>query len=115
MLQPEDDAATANWGTGWRMPTIEEWEELKNNTTSTWTTQNDVFGRLFTSENGNSIFLPAGHTYLYGQYWGGSYWSSSLFRHPDCGYELSFGTGAVGTGGHPRYMGNSVRAVRNVQ
>ena len=115
ILQPEDDAATANWGTGWRMPTIEEWEELKNNTTSTWTTQNDVYGRLFTSENGNSIFLPATHTFLYGQYWGGGYWSSSLFWHPDCGNRLSFGSGAVGTGGEPRYAGLSVRPVRSIE
>ena len=115
ILQPEDDAATANWGTGWRIPTIEEWEELKNNTTSTWTTQNDVYGRLFTSENGNSIFLPATHTFLYGQYWGGGYWSSSLFWHPDCGNRLSFGSGAVGTGGEPRYAGLSVRPVRSIE
>lgn len=44
-LQPEDDAATANWGAGWRMPTKGEWEELYNNTTCTWTTQNNVSGR----------------------------------------------------------------------
>ena len=114
ILDPEDDVAHEKWGGKWRMPTAEEWEELKNNTTSTWTTQNDVYGRLFTSENGNSIFLPATHTFLYGQYWGGGYWSSSLFWHPDCGNRLSFGSGAVGTGGEPRYAGLSVRPVRSL-
>jgi len=78
----EDDAARANWGDGWRMPTVEEWEELKNNTTYTWITHNGVNGLLFTASNGNSIFLPAtgiftgssndneGNT--------GMYWSCSL-------------------------------------
>ena len=58
-LLPEDDAATANWGSDWRMPTNEEWQELYNNTTVTWTTRNGVDGRLFTASNGNSLFLPA--------------------------------------------------------
>ena len=117
VLQPEDDAATVNWGSGWRMPTVEECKELVNNTTSTWTTQNDMWGRLFTSENGNSIFVPAAHTYLYGQYWGGSYWSSSLNWLPYGGLRWGFGQGAVDAGGNAgyRYEGCSVRAVRNVQ
>ena len=34
-LLPEDDAATANWGGNWRMPTKEEFQELYNNTTVT--------------------------------------------------------------------------------
>ncbi|MBO4874008.1 MAG: InlB B-repeat-containing protein [Bacteroidales bacterium] len=58
-LEESDDAATANWGSGWRMPTFDEQNELKNNCTVTWTTQNGVNGRLFTGPNGNSIFLPA--------------------------------------------------------
>lgn len=33
VLLPEDDAATANWGNGWRMPTENEWRELIDNTT----------------------------------------------------------------------------------
>ena len=59
-LEASDDAATVNWGAGWRMPTREEFEELITNCTVTWTTQNSVKGRLFTSNiNGKSIFLPA--------------------------------------------------------
>ena len=67
-LLPEDDAATANWGDDWRMPTEEEWWELCDNTTITWTTRNGVGGRLFTATNGNSIFLPAGGEY--NEVWG---------------------------------------------
>ena len=82
-LLPEDDAATANWGDGWRMPTKEEWQELYRNTTVTWTTQNGVNGRLFTAANGNSLFLPAAgcrpSSSLYNAGSDGLYWSSSLY------------------------------------
>ncbi len=59
-LSLEDDAARANWGGQWVMPTIEHIRELKKYTTSEWTTLKGVFGRKFTSkQNGNAIFLPA--------------------------------------------------------
>jgi len=59
VLELADDAVTANWGEDWRMPTREDWEELLQNTTWTWTTQNGVEGGLLKGENGNSLFLPA--------------------------------------------------------
>ena len=59
VLDPEEDAAHVNWGGSWRMPTEEEWTELRTNCTWTWTTQNGVNGRLVTGPNGKSIFLPA--------------------------------------------------------
>ena len=34
-------------------------EELYTHTTVTWTTQNDVYGCLFTAANGNTLFMPA--------------------------------------------------------
>ena len=82
VLDPEDDVAHVNLGGNWRMPTDSEWTELMENCTWTWTTQNGVNGRLVTSGNGNSIFLPAAgyrsDTSLdsVGSY--GRYWSSSL-------------------------------------
>ena len=57
-LQPEDDAATVNWGEGWRTPTINEWIELVTKCSHTFTTRNGVNGCVFTGRNGNSIFLP---------------------------------------------------------
>ena len=120
ILLPEDDAATANWGTGWRMPTYEEWEELLDNTTVTWTTQNGVNGRLFTASNGNSLFLPAASLRiddffdLTGSY--GYYWSSSVetyFYSPHA-YNFVFnnsGTYSMDSGN--RYCGTSVRPVRS--
>ena len=82
-LLPEDDAATANWGDGWRMPSQSEWQELLDNTTMTWTTQNGVNGRLFTASNGNTLFLPAAgdrtNSSLNGAGSDGFYFSSSLY------------------------------------
>lgn len=55
------DAATANWGENWRIPTHEEINELLNNCTWTWTIQNGTNGYLVSSKiNDNSIFLPTG-------------------------------------------------------
>ena len=65
-LLPEDDAATANWGDRWQMPSTEQIAELfdSKNTTYTMTTQNGVSGLLVTSKkNGKEIFLPASGYY----------------------------------------------------
>jgi len=82
VLLPEDDAATANWGNGWRMPTYNEFYELLQFTTQISVVQNGVIGCRFTSSNGNSIFFPAaGYRYNGDHYAAGStgiYWSSSL-------------------------------------
>lgn len=58
-LEPEDDAASVNWGASWRMPTVEQLQELIDNCTWTSMQQNGVNGRLVTGPNGNTIFLPA--------------------------------------------------------
>jgi hypothetical protein len=119
-LLPEDDAAAVNWGDNWRMPSKADFEELYNNTTMTWTQQNGVNGRLFTSSNGNSLFLPAA-----GYYEGsslnlvgcdGNYQPNSFLPNdPNCAYRFDFGSDP----GHcyiyygVRSRGNSVRAVRS--
>ena len=54
------DAARANWGSTWRMPTEKEFIELSVKCTWTWTSQGGHSGYRVTSKtNGNSIFLPA--------------------------------------------------------
>ena len=81
VLDESDDAVRAEWGDNWRMPTREDWEELLSNTTNTMTEQNGVKGRLITSTNGNSIFLPATGFYLDDELIClglGVYWTSSL-------------------------------------
>ena len=57
-LEPEDDAATANWGGYWRMPTVSELAELQGSAISKEReTINSHAGARLTA-NGNSIFLP---------------------------------------------------------
>ena len=119
-LLPEDDAATANWGSDWRMPTKEEWQELYNNTTHTWTTQNGVNGRLFTAANGSSLFLPAAgyrggsSLFLAGSY--GGCWSSSLYTgNPYYAWSFYFDSDRYNMGYADRYYGLSVRAVRSAR
>lgn len=62
ILDPEDDAAHVNWGGNWRMPTAEEINELKNNCTSQFTTENGILGYRITSNiegySDKSIFFP---------------------------------------------------------
>ena len=119
ILLPEDDAATANWGGNWRMPTKEEWQELYNNTTMTWTTQNGVSGMLFTASNGNSLFLPAAGCIMDDEYQHesvvGLYWSSSLSTdYPKDAWYFYFEPGNYGMDDfHIRYFGQSVRPVRS--
>ena len=115
-LLPEDDAATANWGNGWRMPTKEEWQELYSNTTCTWTIQNGVNGRLFTAANGNSLFLPAaGYRENSGLNVAGSYgyfWPSSLTDVPARAWLFYFFSDGYELSHNFRYYGLSVRPVR---
>ncbi len=117
VLDPEDDAATVNWGGTWRMPTIAEQQELVDNCTWTWTTQNDVNGCKVTGPNGNSIFLPAagftfGNLMIPDAGTNGFYWSSSLYTD-DPGYAsyVRFGWDYVYRNNDDRYSGLSVRPV----
>ena len=87
-LVPEDDAATVNWGSCWRMPTSAEIKELLDNCTLLWTAQNGVNGYLVTSNiegyTNKSIFLPAAgykgaDGFITDYESSGGYWSSSLY------------------------------------
>ena len=119
-LEPSDDAATANWGSGWQMPSLEQLKELYNSsyTTTTWTTMNGKYGMKITSKsNGNSIFLPAagyrGGTSLSSAGSYGSYWSRSLNTSgSDSAYGLYFNSSGIRTNYSYRYYGQSVRPVR---
>ena len=116
-LDPEDDAACANWGGSWRMPTDAEWAELIANCTWTWTTQNGINGYQVASKtNSNSIFLPAAGSRLFtdlnyvGDY--GGYWSSSLYeRNPNGAWSLYFSSDGVSRGSSSRGRGLSLRPV----
>lgn len=116
-LEPENDAAYVNWGKSWRMPSLEQLQELLNNCTWTWTTLNGVNGIQVTGPNGVSLFLPAAGGWsssLNGVGSNGAYWSRTLSStDPDDTYGLEFGSsgGRRRTNGI-RPLGVSVRAVR---
>ncbi len=117
-LDLEDDAAYMNWGGNWRMPTSVDVDELLDNCTWTWTTQNGVNGYRVTSKtNSNSIFLPAagyrnGTSTLYVCYYG-DYWSSSLYEsNPHNAWYVNFGLDLEGGRYYySRACGFSVRPV----
>ena len=121
-LEPADDAAHVYLGGKWRMPTDEEWAELRENCTFTWTTQNNVNGFLVTSNVSGytnvSIFLPAAgfmvSTNLYGVGECGEYWHSgnNTSIQENAGYN-GFETGytVMGYGWTDRCSGLSIRPV----
>lgn len=119
-LEPEDDAATANWGEAWKMPTIDQFNELVNKsyTTLEWTTLDGINGIKITSKsNLKSIFLPAaGYRYdsLEEEGLKGYYWSSSLESPYSCNKSevLSIYNSGASTLSSYRQCGYSIRPVR---
>ena len=56
------DVAHVKWGGSWRMPTFDELIELKKKCDWKWGQYKGVNGYIVTGSNGNSIFLPSGHS-----------------------------------------------------
>ena len=66
ILESSDDAAYVNWGGNWRMPSVDEWNELLSHCSLKWEERNGVSGvTLVSVQNGNSLFLPAAGVYHY--------------------------------------------------
>ena len=82
VLDLEDDAVYTTLGGNWKMPTVDDWQELYNNTEQQWTQVNGVNGYKLTASNGNYIFLPAAGycsgSSLSREGSDGDVWSSSL-------------------------------------
>ena len=128
-LEPQDDAATANWGKPWRMPTSTEWNNLLGNCSKVWTdnyNETGIAGYIITSNiqgyRGNSIFLPAAGSRFDTVLWyagsNGNYWSSSLNEESlDKAWSWRFGRNGYNlptpehNGSVPRYNGYSIRPV----
>ena len=119
-LELADDAARANWGGSWRMPTKEEQDELRDNCKWECTTQNGVKGYKVTSNKKgytkNSIFLPAAGcrdgSSLDDVGSCGRCWSNSLNTdNPSGAYYLYFNSYGVGWDYYGRCYGRSVRPV----
>ena len=117
VLDPEDDAATVNWGKNWCMPSVDQLKELNNSsyTTIALTTQKGIEGLLIRSKkNGKTLFLP-----ITG--WGpnnhvecGMYWTRSLFTNFNGdAYNLVFSSGGMNfSGDDSRCSGHPIRPVR---
>lgn len=121
-LDLTDDVAHVKWGGKWRIPTMEEIEELldENNCIWSWTTQNGVYGYKVTSKKTGYencfIFLPAAGA----GYWDGiedmgvdgRYWSSTLARfEPYMAYDFEFSSDKAKCDWAYREIGYSVRPV----
>lgn len=100
ILEPSDDAARANLGVEWRIPTHNEWYELIQNTTKTLTSQNGVSGYRYTSANGESLFIP----------WTDGYWANDLYSMNMPSYAWYFDCSDI-SGCH-RSLGCCVRPVK---
>ncbi len=115
------DAATAHLGAPWRMPTSAEIEALVSNCTTMWITTNGVNGRLVTGKGAyanRSIFLPAAGygsgSSFYDPGSQGDTWASTPI--PDFEYNawrLYFNSGYFRQSDYSRYLGQSVRPVRD--
>ena len=112
---PQYDAARANWGGTWRLPTKAEFDELVNKCKWEWTTQGGKKGYRVIGPSGNSIFLPAAgwrsaslldYTDTYGRYWSSTPDSSTSYA---C--YLDFGSGLWYPGCGIRKSGFPVRPV----
>ena len=115
VLAAEDDAATANWGAEWRMPTPDEVKELVAGCNWEWTPDfygSGVAGKVATSiTNGSKIFLPAA-----GDCWNSHidryYWTSSHGIYSTMfAYNLFFCCDDIDWYEIGRYRGRCVRAV----
>jgi hypothetical protein len=122
VLEASDDAARANMGGLWRMPTTEEYIALGNAVNSAWTTDyqgSGVAGLVCTDKTDSSkvLFFPAagncynGSVYSVGSF--GLYWSSSIYSSSvKNAYGLNFLSSNVGWQYYyNRCLGFAVRGV----
>lgn len=118
LLAEDDAAAQAGWQGSWRTPTEDDWYELLNNCSWSWTTQNGVKGYKVSGTNGNSIFLPAAG------YWGGTtfsekgtvghYWGANRNSGlPFYGFCMELSIGVKDPNATSRCFGFSVRPVQD--
>ena len=118
VLESMDDAASVVLGGKWRIPTNEEWTELRDNCSWTWTKIDGVNGYKVQSKKSgytdNWIFLPAAgyrdNNSLLDVRTNGEYSSSSL-SGPWSAFRLYFYSSHIGKNGDCRYIGRSVRPI----
>lgn len=118
---PIYDVATAKWGGSWRIPTAEEFKELKEKCVWMWTTENGSSGFTITGLNGNSIFLPAGGIKIKEKTKSLNdvcqYWSADLHSSFDSPIDLGTGSSdpssiTIGAG-YNKWIGLNIRPISN--
>lgn len=119
-LLREDDVASCVLGGRWRMPTHEEWFELRDTSLCSWEwiCRDGVNGYEVTSKipgyAGNSIFLPASGSYMDSEIvkvnTGGYYWSSTASNY-DYAWSMKFNHEKISICGELRVYGLVVRPV----
>lgn len=122
VLDKCDDAARANWGGQWRIPTVAEFQALGNAVNTAWTESyqgSGVAGLVCTDKRDSSkvLFFPAAGSCINGSVCNvgsyGCYWSSSLYSggvQDAC--LLNFNSYYAYWGdANKRYIGYSVRPV----
>ena len=118
-LQMGDDAASVMWGSEWHIPTADEFSELIDYCSWTYTTVNNVSGYLITSNvpgyTDNSIFLPSVGYRSNATLQAGidAYWTSSVSEenYNNAWYAFCTSDGSQLSKGAPRPMGMAVRPV----
>jgi serine/threonine protein kinase len=108
------DAARKLWGSTWRIPTLEEIEELEKKCSWTWISQGGNNGYRIVGPSGKSIFLPAaGYRYReeLERLGSGSYWSSTSYRGPGTAHCLDFSNSYFFVKGNDVDYGRPIRPV----
>ena len=88
-LDPSDDAATAILGSGWRTPTMDDWEELITSCKWEFVSRHNILCYKGTSyKNGKTIFFPLGYSPSGGidpesGFFLAQFWTSQLEKNPE--------------------------------
>lgn len=128
VLENSDDAACVNWGSSCRIPNVNDYFELfdDSSTTQTWTSKTTASGdsingcEITSVRNGNSIFLPASGATLYNKIFypeRAYYWSATQSTVYDyAAYALNIsGSNDINLGVERRKYGLSVRPVADIK
>lgn len=112
-LEAADDAAVANWGGSWRMPTKNEFQELFTKCTIKREIINNIYVDIFTGPNGQSVIFPEtgekdGTTIKYPSL--SMYWSSTLDNSSPM-YSYGYWGSETVLDTSSRYCGHPIRPI----
>ena len=105
VLESCDDAASCIWSGRWRMPNLQEFEELISNCDWDWMYHNGIRCLMGIGPNGNRIYFPMPYTT-------NGYWSSSLYdKNEHYAMRLSANSEKIEMCQYPRILLNYIRPV----